>query len=114
MKCPKAFKPKCSGKAFAFTLQKKAGAGKGGPKAGKKAKAVTKRMTATAVASQKAGRWKVVKLKVLGRYEHQVAQMAKQPHKRLLSVMQQISAPKFKGGKQQKLIQKYRVKLASQ
>ena len=104
VKCPKRFKPQCSGKAFAFTQQtKRARSGRGA----QVRKAVTTPITGKVVASQKAGKWKVVRLPVLAPYRSMLKKLAKQ--KGTVRLAAKVSAPKFKGGKAQNLQQKYRV-----
>ena len=99
LKCPLRFKPRCLGKAVAVT------------KKSRKAKRA-KPMTSTISAKQKAGKWKVARLKVKARYRKKVAAFAKKPNKKLLIVRQTVRSKKFKHGKKQAVFHKYRVRTA--
>ncbi|MGK2931910.1 MAG: hypothetical protein ACSLFD_03950 [Solirubrobacterales bacterium] len=99
LKCPKRFKPRCLGKASGVTrktLRKP-----------KKAKPIT----AVKSVRQKAGKWKIVKLKVKARYRKRIAKFATLSRKTLV-VRQTIRSKKFKKGKKQYVFHKYLVRTA--
>ncbi|MBK5231806.1 MAG: hypothetical protein JJE13_02340 [Thermoleophilia bacterium] len=99
LKCPKSFKPTCLGKAAGVKETK-----------GKTKKSKT--ITATSSAKQKAGNFKVVKLKVKAKFRKRVAKFATQ-NKKTLIVRQTIRAKKYKHGKRQFVFHKYKVRTAT-
>jgi hypothetical protein len=99
LKCPKRFKPRCQGKAVAVTRKSKK-------------RKLAKPMTSTRSARQKAGKWKVVKLKVKKKFKKRINRYAKRPKKKMLVVRQTVKAKKLRKGKRQTVFHKYRVRTA--
>ena len=69
--------------------------------------------TSSVSAKQKPNKWKVAKLIVKPKYQGQVAKMATQPNKKLLTVRQLIHSTRFKHGAAQSVFHIYRVRTAS-
>lgn len=100
LKCPARFKPKCQGRAVGVTRKSPK------PK-------LARPMTASSNAAQKAGKWKVVKLRVKPKYKKRIAGYAKKPDRKLLVVRQTVKSRSFKHGKRQTVFHKYKVRTAS-
>ncbi len=96
LKCPARFKPTCVGNAAGVTSRKHG-----------------KPTTSSVSAKQKPNKWKVAKLIVKPKYQGQVAKMATQPNKKLLTVRQLIHSTRFKHGAAQSVFHIYRVRTAS-
>jgi hypothetical protein len=96
LKCPARFKPRCAGKAQALSG------------AGKRAKAITNSTSA----GQKQSKWRVVKLTVKPKFRKLVARLAAQPDKKLLTVRQVLHAKRFRHGRVQVVLHKYKVHTA--
>jgi hypothetical protein len=108
LKCPARFKPGCLGNAVAVTSKDRC--------TGHKGKRSCKRgtaMTGPVAAGQKANKWKLVKLVVKPQYLDRVADMAKRPGEKLLTVRQSIHAKRFAHGQAQAVFHIYRVRSAT-
>jgi hypothetical protein len=95
LKCPARFKPGCVGKAVAET-------GRAG-----------KPMSSSVSASQKANKWKLVRLTVKPQYLTKVSELSKRPDQKLLTVRQSIHSKLFEHGKGQTVFHIYRVRSAT-
>ena len=108
LKCPARFKPGCVGSAMAVAAKDRCA-----PAHGRRSCRPGAAMTNPISANQKPNRWKLVKLTVKSKYTARVAEMARQPDKKLLLVRQAIHSTGFEKGSPQTVFHIYRVRSAT-